>query len=144
MHIIKEIESKFEGKFTVTTGLEHVYLGMNIKFNPVDGTFTISMRDYIQEAIDAYEGPIIENKPTPAGHGLFEINVSSPPVTQAQQEMFQHIVAKLLYVAQRCRLDIQLAIGFLCTRVSKTTSQDLRNSSGCYNICGGPSMTLLH
>ena len=126
MHMIKEIESKFEGKFTVTTGLEHMYLGMNIKFNPVDGTFTISMRDYIQEAIDAYEGPIIENKPTPAGHGFFEIDVLSPLVTQAQQEMFQHIVARLLYVAQRCRLDIQLAIGFLCTRVSKTTSQDLR------------------
>ncbi len=38
--------------------------------------------------------------------------------------MFKHLVVKLLYVAKRCRLDILLAIGFLCTRVSKATEQD--------------------
>ena len=126
MDMLAEIESKFEGKFTITTGLEHIYLGMNIVFNPENGTFTVSMKDYIQEAIDAFDGDIISSRPTPATKTLFEINVDSPKANDVQREMFQHIVAKLLYVSQRCRLDIQLAIGFLCTRVSKTTQQDIR------------------
>ena len=33
-------------------------------------------------------------------------------------------MAKLLYVAKRARIDLQLAIAFLCTRVSKSTQQD--------------------
>ena len=37
---------------------------------------------------------------------------------------FHSISAKLLYVSNRARLDLKLAIAFLCTRVSKSTIQD--------------------
>ena len=33
-------------------------------------------------------------------------------------------MAKLLYVSTRCRLDITLAINFLCTRVTCSTNED--------------------
>jgi hypothetical protein len=39
-------------------------------------------------------------------------------------EVFHSVVAKLLYVSKRSRLDIQLAVAFLCTRVSESTEQD--------------------
>ena len=35
--------------------------------------------------------------------------------------MFHHIVAALLYVSKRARMDI---VSFLCTRVSKSTEED--------------------
>ena len=38
--------------------------------------------------------------------------------------MYHHTTAKLLYVAKRVRLDIDLAILFLCTRVSKPSIDD--------------------
>jgi hypothetical protein len=39
-------------------------------------------------------------------------------------EAFHRVVAKLLYVSTRARMDLLLAVGFLCTRVSKSTTQD--------------------
>jgi len=39
-------------------------------------------------------------------------------------ELFHHIVAKLLFVSRRARIDLQLAVAFLCTRVSKSTEED--------------------
>ena len=41
-----------------------------------------------------------------------------------KSEMFHHIVAKLLFVTKRARLDIETTISFLCTRVTKSTSED--------------------
>ena len=39
-------------------------------------------------------------------------------------EIFHYIVAKLLYVSKRARVDIDLTVSFLCTRVSKSTDED--------------------
>ena len=47
-------------------------------------------------------------------------------MTQEGAERFHRVVAKLLYVSKRGRPDIQLAIAFLCTRVSCSTEQDQR------------------
>ena len=39
-------------------------------------------------------------------------------------DLFHSIVIKLMWVSQRCRLDISTTISFLCTRVSQPTEQD--------------------
>ena len=44
-------------------------------------------------------------------------------MTDAHREIFHSVVAKL-YVSKRGRLDTQLPIAFLCTRVSCSTEQD--------------------
>ena len=51
---------------------------------------------------------------------------SAAALDQIASEIFHHVVAKLLYVSIRARMDLLLAIGFLCTRVSKSTTQDQR------------------
>jgi hypothetical protein len=43
---------------------------------------------------------------------------------RSKGEISHSIVAKLLYVSHRGRLDIQLPVAFLCTRVSCSTEQD--------------------
>ena len=47
-----------------------------------------------------------------------------PPLETEKAEVFHCVVAKLLYVAKRARVDLQLALAFLCTRVSKSTQED--------------------
>ena len=61
---------------------------------------------------------------TPANRNLFAVNEDLPLLENRQAESFHHIVAKLLYVAKRARIDLQLAIAFLCSRVSKSTQED--------------------
>ena len=121
-HVIEKIEDRF-GEMTVTRGKEHVFLGMNISFHD-DGTASIKMKDYIKEAIIHIGEDITRSATTPAKKNLFEIKEDSVPLTDAGREIFHSVVAKLLYVLKRGRLDIQLPIAFLCTRVSCSTEQD--------------------
>jgi hypothetical protein len=121
-HVIQKIEARF-GEMAVTRGKEHVFLGMNITFHN-DGTASIVMKDYIKEAIAHFGEDITRFATTPAKRNLFEIKENSGPLTDADREIFHSVVAKLLYVSKRGRLDIQLPIPFLCTQVSCSTKQD--------------------
>jgi hypothetical protein len=114
--VIESIKKKFE-KMTVTRGKEHVFLGLNISFNDKDGTANIKMKDYIKEAIAEFGEDITRTTTTPAKRNLFEIDETSEALPDPEREIFHSIVAKLLYVSVRGRMNIQLAIAFLCTRV---------------------------
>lgn len=69
----------------------------------------------------------------------------------ARREIFHSVTAKLLYVSHRGRLDIELPIAFLCTRVSKSTEQDwgklkrvleyLNGTMDEYRIIGADSLS---
>jgi Reverse transcriptase (RNA-dependent DNA polymerase) len=120
--IILKIEERF-GKMTVTRGTEHTFLGMFFVFYP-DGTVTISMKSYLEEAIAEADTKITKIAATPSKRDLFESDAKSPPLSKKESENFHSIVAKLLYVSFRVRADILLPISFLCTRVSKPTRQD--------------------
>ena len=41
-----------------------------------------------------------------------------------RRQILHHWAAKLLYVSKHCRLDVQLSIRFLCSRVTKSTEED--------------------
>jgi hypothetical protein len=84
----------------------------------------IRMKDYIKEAILASMEDVSKKVSTPAQRTLFDINETSEKLNTKQSDLYHHIVAKLLYVLKRCRLDIQLTICFLCTRVSCSTKED--------------------
>jgi hypothetical protein len=120
--IILEIEKHF-GKMTVTRGKEHTFLGMKIVFNE-NRTVTISMREYIEDAIEEFQEAITNRAVTPARNNLFSVSDNSPRLSMALGETYHSVVAKLLYASKRARLDIQLAIAFLCTRVSCSTIED--------------------
>ncbi len=90
---------------------------MNIFF-PGDGMAHIAMPHYIQEALDAFESinsPMKRRAPTPSTKTLFNVDKKSPLLPTDKAEVFHSIVAKLLYVAKRVRLDIQPTIVF-CVR----------------------------
>jgi Reverse transcriptase (RNA-dependent DNA polymerase) len=121
--IISSIEQHF-GEMTKTRGTKHTFLGMDVTFNS-DSTVTISMTKFIDETIS--ESGIALNPAgcmTSARSELFDIDDSSPALPSKQAEVFHRIVAKLLYLSKRGRPDIQLAVAFLTTRVSKSTEQD--------------------
>jgi hypothetical protein len=120
--IIGKLEERF-GKMTVTRGKEHVFLGMNIKYTN-ERTATVTMRSYLEEAIIESGLNVTHSVATPANKGLFEVDEASPRLGTNEAESFHSVVAKLLYVSLRARMDLLLAVGFLSTRVSKSTKQD--------------------
>jgi hypothetical protein len=120
--LIEEIEKKHE-KMTICRGSKHVFLGMDIEFLPCR-RLKILMKSYIEEAIDDFGEDVSRPASSPAAKGLFEIDQKSQRLCQKKSDRFHSIVAKLLYVCLRSRLDTSLAVAFLTTRVSKSTEQD--------------------
>ena len=55
---------------------------------------------------------------------MFKLDKTSRILDDQKAEIFHHIVAKLLYVSKRARLDIDLVVSFMCTRVAEPTEQD--------------------
>jgi hypothetical protein len=120
--IIDTLEGHF-GKMTVTRGREHVFLGMNIVYTD-EHTAKITMKQYLQEALEESNMDIKYEAATPARKNLFDVDQTATNLTKAEAEIFHSVTAKLLYVAIRARMDILLPVGFLGTRVSKSTTED--------------------
>ena len=108
---------------TVTRGREHDFLGMHITYTK-QGTAIIQMRNYLVEALEESKLNITRTATSPAKKNLFDVDEQSPVLEQYEAKVFHHVVAKLLYVSTRARMDVLLPVAFLCTRVSKTTKQD--------------------
>jgi hypothetical protein len=121
--IINKMETHFD-TMTVTRGCEHVFLGMRIQYNKTNATASISMKEYLREAIEESGMKIERSVATPANKDMFEIDETAKALDKRDAESFHRVVAKLLYLSTRARMDLLLAVGFLCTRVSKCTLQD--------------------
>jgi hypothetical protein len=120
--IIDQLEQHF-GKLTVTRGKEHIFLGMHIRYTE-ERTAEITMKDYLLEAIDECGLEITRIASTPAKRTLFKVSDRSERLDDKEGQQFHSVTAKLLYVALRARMDLLLPIGFLSTRVSKSTQED--------------------
>ena len=120
--IIKAIELH-TGKMTVTRGDKHTFLGMDITFRN-NGTASISMRHYIEEALEDFPDKINKKATTPARKDLFTVDDDSPRLNEERAQKLHSITMKLMYMCQRSRPDIITVIAFLCTRVTKSTEQD--------------------
>ena len=64
---------------------------------------------------------------SPAAHHLFEISEDATKLSQVDKDLFHHLVAQLLYLSERARPDIQIAVSFLCTRVRGPNTDDYKN-----------------
>lgn len=83
------------------------------------------MKKHILKAINEFMDGITRNATTPAKAYLFEVRESAK-LDEPRAENFHSVVALLLFISRRCRLDIQTAVAFLTTRVSEPTEDDWR------------------
>jgi hypothetical protein len=60
---------------------------------------------------------------TPAEFLLFNLDDGAEKSDEDKAQLFHHLVAKLLYLSQRSRQDIQTAVAFLCTRVQSPEAE---------------------
>ena len=112
--VITKIEERF-GKMVVTRGKKHIFVGMDVEFME-NGTVRIMMKYYIIECFEAFDEQITKSANTPSKHNLFTVDKESPPLDEGK-EVFHHIVEKRLYVSKRERVDIDLAVSYLCTSI---------------------------
>ena len=123
---LKEL-SKIYGQtdpLTIRRGKIHDYLGMTIDFS-IDLQVMVTMYDYIMKLIAKLPKDMIGERATAAPEYLFKTSDGGAVLlSQEEAEFFHSIVATTLYLSQRTRVDLQLAVGFLCTRVKKPDEHD--------------------
>jgi len=119
--MLKVLEGKF-GATSTTRGSKHTYLGVDFEIK--QGRIELLMPEYIQECIDSFGEAINSNAGTPANKNLFEIDEDAMVLDNEKATIYHHIVQKLLHVCKRARVDIQVAIAFMCTRVRQPSIQD--------------------
>ena len=107
---------------TVTRGKSHNFVEMDLELKD-DGTVGIIVKEYIKECIEVSGEKINTGVDTPGKYDLVTIT-DDKTMCEERMEIFHHIVAKLLYVSKRARVDIDLAVSFLCTIVYKNTEED--------------------
>ena len=62
----------------------------------------------------------------PGKDQLFNVNDGSPRLLPKGAELFHCHVARLLFTSKRARLNIQVCVAFLSTRVKSATEQDCK------------------
>lgn len=93
-----------------------------------DKKVEIEMKDQLKETTEMFtdfeKNKIDEVVTSPAQKHLRECNEKCLKLEGAQSELFHSIVAKLSWIIKRARPDLEVAISFLCTRVSKSNEDD--------------------
>jgi hypothetical protein len=126
--IINKLDEKYGkvGKLTIRRGKVHDYLGMTLNFSQPSKVI-IDMEQYIDEIFknlpeDMQKGTAA----TPAAEHLFKTRSDAGYLDKPTAELFHRITAQLLFLCKRGRPDIQTAVAFLCTRVSRPDQDDYK------------------
>ena len=118
----KEYSSIFEdrsGKMAVSRGNLHVYLGMTLGYS-ICGRFKITMFDYIEEIITAFEKAALgkhSTKSSAAPTNLFVVDEDCKKLKQSKVVEFHNLVANTTYATKRACPDTCTAISFLTMRI---------------------------
>ena len=119
---------------TVTRGKTHEHLGMTMDFSLSLGV-AFDQFDFAKKLWKSFL-PELKSacRKTPAPESLFQLGRDSELLMSKQKEQHHHTTAKCLWLGQRTRLDMQLTVGFHCTRVKGPTREDwikLKQLLGC-------------
>lgn len=108
------------GEMQINKSKKHSYLGMSLDF--VDDTVVITMSNFIDDLLSSsnVEGTVV----SPAANNLFQVR-EAELLNDEDKANFHSTVAKMLYLAKRCRPDLLTSVSFLTTRVQCPDTDDL-------------------
>ena len=124
--VLIEIEGYF-GKLVTTRGDAHDLLGMKIDLDRVNKRVEIDTSHHIEEALVMFEqgGDEVQGQvANPGNSQFFKVKETSKPLDSRKADIFHSTVAKLLFTGKRGRPDLEPYVAYLCTRVSKSTTDD--------------------
>ena len=101
---------------TENRGKLHDYLGMTLDYSTT-GMVTFRMDDYIAGIIEEAPDDMDGEAETPHTERLYDVSPDPTLLDPQRSETFHHLVAKLLFLTQRVRPELQPAVPFLTTRV---------------------------
>ena len=93
--ILEEMKNKF-GDLTITWGDEHTFLGMKLKIDRTNKTFSVNMTDQVMEMVQSIGEEIDGVVTSPAAKYLLNIPDEGEELDVERKDRFHSVVAKLL------------------------------------------------
>lgn len=121
--VLDIIKSHFGEHLVISRGKVHNFLGMKITICE-DKRIKIEMEDNIRETLSKFPEDLSTKVSSIATKKIFTVSDDSPELDDERSVLFHSIVASLLFLMKRGRPDIEPAVSFLMTRVSKSTEED--------------------
>ena len=142
---IQQMEETF-GKDTplsVSCGKTHEYLGMSLDFRS-KGEVRVNMEYYIDMMLRDVPQEMDGTSNTPAVAHLFKTNPEHPKLLgEEKKKIFVHLVMQVLYLSQRGRPDICMAIAFLCSQLQNPDEDDYKKLTRLIRyLCGSKDWIL--
>ena len=90
------------------------------------------MKDFIQGVLDECPGEWMKGPSvTPVANHLFNVNPDCNKLGEEKASEFHHLTAKLLYLSNHARPDLQTAVSFLATRMREPDEDDYKKLCRC-------------
>ena len=90
------------------------------------GNVVFTVYDYLEDILVETPAYFDCEDIMPAISELFSMNMTHQKLDAATADLSHGIVARFLYVAKRARLDLQVAVAFLCKQVKSPNTSDLK------------------
>lgn len=125
MKLVEYLKGIYGDKMTVTTGVKHRYLGMDLDYSR-PGVLGVTMIKYIEDIFEDFPELIEKSSRTPHTDNLFKVRDEDEAtfLSEEQAQQFHRVVAQLLFLSCRARRDIQTPVAFLTTRVKRPDTDD--------------------
>ena len=109
----------------VKHGKQLEYLGMGFDYSQ-PGKVQMYVMPYINEMLRDFSQEVVRTTSTPAADHLFEVRNSkkAPKLPVEQAIAFHHNIAKLFFVSNQARLDIQTCVALITIRVKEPDDDD--------------------
>ena len=133
--LVKELNNVFrtsKKELAKMMGSIHKYLGLTIDFSgrynasdpDKNGQVLFTMHDYIEDIIDSTLPDMGGTAPDHTRSKLFTVQKTLPRLGTPQTDFFHSMTARWLLAAKQARLDIQVVVAYLCTRIREPTKDD--------------------
>ena len=115
-----------EDELTENKGLVHEYLGITIDYS-ISRKVVFTMFDHLEDVIIEADKDLNNRQLYyPGNYSHMKVDYNSPSLPTKDAKLIHRYAARLLFASKRARLDIQVCIAFLCTRVKAPKEQDYK------------------
>ena len=124
--LFEGLASKY-GVIKQSSGKSFTYRGLEIETGVPGTPYRVHQTKYALDLIRDTNTVRFSN--VPAGPKLFDIDLSSPLLSNVDAENFVRVNARILWLSSQTRIDLKLASSFLSSRVRAPTQEDLNKQS---------------
>ncbi len=122
------LKEKFGTKVSVSDEGSYDYLGIRVTHDRTNKSVYLHSNQYIQDMLHDVTSQAcmedIKQRESPSGTNLFQLDTTSKPLTASKAKLYHSIVAKLLWIAMRVRIDILMTVVYLASKVHCSTEHE--------------------